>query len=289
VKRQGRGAISVERKEAMKKKGAWSVMLAVALLLSGSLASFDTLLAKEAVSTSSESQTIKAKVGKKNIYLDSGKVQGGLGKPGGMDVYDIRFSKHGTFERLVLEIHERLINKPYDTPCFYEVTYEQYPFRLVVDLDSTRSEFSADFPNFSNSDYICGKYFLLSYDWGNYIFALTLKKPIKYEVFELHNPARIVIDIKEGDKSEKDYPPIYSLRSQSYYKSDLRDEEEKISQLAEKKVRVIKSQDKKYFMEEGYYKTEKEALERKKFFDEKGIALFIEKRKANEIPKGIYK
>ena len=234
--------------------------------------------------TTSESQTIKAKVGKKNIYLDSGKVQGGLGKPGGMNVYAIRFSKHGTFERLVLEIHERRINRPYDTPCFYEVTYEQYPLRLVVDLDSTRSEFSADFPNFANSDYISGEYSLLSYDWGNYIFALTLKKPIKFEVFELHNPARIVIDLKGGDKSKKDYPPIYSLRSPSYNLDDLRDEEEKMSELAEKKVRTIKSQDKKYFIEEGYYKTEKEALETKKLFDEKGIVLFVEKREVNEIP-----
>jgi len=247
------------------------------------------LLAFIMVPTASKGQTIKANVGKKNIYLDSGKVQGGLSKPGGMDVYDIRFSKHGTFERLVFEIHERLSNKPYDTPCFYEVTYEQYPLRLVVDLDSTRSEFSADFPNFSNSDYISGVYRLLSYDWGNYNFALTLKKPIKYEVFELHNPGRIVIDLKGGDKSGKDYPPVYSLRSQSYYLSDIRDEEDKIRELAEKNVRIIKSQDKKFFMEEGYYKTEKEALERKKFFESNGIVLFIEPRKANEIPKGIHK
>jgi hypothetical protein len=241
------------------------------------------------VPTISESQTIKAKVGKKNIYLDSGKLQGGLGKPGGMDVYDIRFGKHGTFERLVLEIHERLSNQPYDTPCFYQVTYEQYPLRLVIDLDSTRSEFSAHFPDFSTSDYISGVHRLLSYDWGNYNFALTLKKPIKYEVFELHKPARIIIDIKEGDKSENDYPPIYSLRSPSYDFSDLRNEEEKISELAEKRLRIIRSQDMKYFIEAGCYKTEKEALERKKFFDTKGIALFIEKRKANEIPKGIDK
>jgi hypothetical protein len=206
-----------------------------------SLTAFILVLLCIMVPATSESQTIKARVGKKDIYLDSGKVQGGLGKSGGMDVYDIRFSKHGTFERVVFEIHERLINKPYDTPCFYEVTYEQYPFRLVVDLDSTRSDFSADFPNFSNSDYISGVNHLLSYDWGNYNLALILKKPIKYEVFELHNPARIVIDIKKGDKSEKDYPPIYSLRTKSYYLNDLRDEEEKISELAEKKVRIIKS------------------------------------------------
>jgi hypothetical protein len=250
------------------------------------MTSFILILFLLIIPTASASQPIKAQVGKKNIYHDAGKVQGGLGKPGGMDVYDIRFSKHGTYERLVLEIHERLTNKPYDTPCFYEVTFEQYPWRLVVDLDSTRSEFSADFPYFGNSDYISGVYRLLSNDWGNYKFALNLKKPIKYEVFELHNPARIVIDIKRGNKSEADYPPIYSLRSQSYYLSELRDEKDKISELAEKEVRIIKSQDKKYVIEEGYYETEKEALERKKLFDAKGIPLFIEKRKINEIHKG---
>ena len=233
--------------------------------------------------TASESQTINAHVGKQNIYLDSGKVRRGLTPPGGTDVYDIRFSKHGTFERLVFELRDTTDDKPSKTPCFYEVTYEQYPFRLVVDLDNTRLQFSADFPNFSNSDYISGKYYLLSETWGNYNFALTLKKPIKFEVFELHNPGRIVIDIKAGDKSEKDFPPVYSLRSKSYYFDDLRGQEDKMGLQS---VRIIKSQDKKYVIEEGYYKTAQEALERKDLFIKKGIELFVEKRRANELPKG---
>lgn len=233
--------------------------------------------------TASESQTINAHVGKQNIYLDSGKVTRGITPPGGTDVYDIRFSKHGTFERLVFEIRDTTDDKPSKTPCFFEVTYEQYPFRLVVDLDNTRLQFSADFPNFSNSDYISGKYYLPSATRGNYNFALTLKKPIKFEVFELHNPGRIVIDIKAGDKSEKDFPPVYSLRSKSYYFDDLRDQEDKMGL---ENVRIIKSQDKKYVIEEGYYKTAQEAMERKDLFIKKGIELFVEKRGANELPKG---
>jgi hypothetical protein len=110
-----------------------------------------------------------------------------------------------------------------------------------------------------------------------------LKKPIKFEVFELHNPGRIVIDIKAGDKSEKDFPPVYSLRSKSYYFDDLRDQEEKMEL---ERVRIIKSQDKKYVIEEGYYKTAQEAMERKDLFIKKGIELFVEKRGANELPKG---
>jgi hypothetical protein len=65
----------------------------------------------------SESQTINAHVGKQNIYLDSGKVRRGPGPPGGTDVYDIRFSKHGTFERLVFGIRETTDDKPSETPC----------------------------------------------------------------------------------------------------------------------------------------------------------------------------
>ena len=51
-------------------------------------------------------------------------------------------------------------------------------------------------------------------------------------------------------------------------------------------VRIIKSQDKKYIIEEWYYKTKQEALERRDFFIKKGIELFVEKRRANELPKG---
>jgi hypothetical protein len=248
-----------------------------------SMTTFIVILLLIIMPTASESQTINAHVGKRNIYLDSGKVTRGLTPPGGTDVYDIRFSKHGSFERLVFETRDTTDGKPSKTPCFFEVTYEQYPFRLVVDLDNTRLQFSADFPNFSNSDYISGKYYLPSETSGNYKFALALKKPIKFEVFELHNPGRIVIDIKAGAKNEKDFSPIYSLRSKSYYFDDLRDQEDKMEL---ESVRIIKSQDKKYVIEEGYYKTVQEAMEKKDLFIKKGIELFVEKRRVNELPQG---
>lgn len=263
------------------------------------------------VPSTSESQTIKAHVGKKNIYRDSGKVMGGQ-PTDGKDLYSINFGKHDTFERLVLNIHEwttdeNLIPKgkspPAAIPCQFEVTYEEYPFRLFFDLEGVRWS-SATLPTPSRSEYISGMYFIFSDSWGNERLAVTFKKPMQYEVFELHNPARIVVDIKARDSSAINFPPVYSLRSRSSDDSDeLREFQYRLLDLKNqvdywggkkeipkgKKVRIIKSQDNKLFIEEGYYKTEKEALERKKFFDTKGIALFIEKRKANEIPKGIHK
>ena len=296
----------------MKKTGIRSVMLALALLLSGSVASGDTLLAQESVPTSSESQAIKAKVGKQNIYRDSGKIIGGQ-RTDGKDLYSIRFGKHETFERLVISIHEWVMDEkgvskggpPAAIPCSFEVTYEEYPCRLVFDFEGVRWS-SATFPKFPGSDYIIGIHSIFAHSWGNDRFAVILKKPIKYEVFELHNPAKIVVDIKEENKSVHQFPPVYSLRTKSSDNSsgDLRDIEEKIIGLKYeegggddwgrkevlpkgKKVRILQSRDNKLFIEEGYYKTKQEALKRQKSFAKEGITLFIEKRKMDEIPKVI--
>jgi len=251
---------------------------------------------------SAQSQTIKANVGKRNIYVDVGKVRGGQ-PTDGKDLAFIRFGKHDTFERVALDIHEwtgdagtpsRGIAPPAAIPCQFEVAYEEYPFRLVFDLEGVRWR-SATLPNVSSSDYISSMYFIFPDSWGNERLAVTFNKPIKYEVFELHNPARIVVDIKAGDFSANKFPPVYSLRSRSSDDSDeLRDLQYKLISLKNlddywgdskeiskgKKVRILQSQDKKYFVEEGYYKTKQEALTRQKIFRKLGITLFIEKRKA---------
>jgi hypothetical protein len=182
---------------------------------------------------------------------------------------------------------------PAAIPCLFWVTYEAYPFRLVFQLEGVRWR-SASFPKFSGSDYICGMNSIHSLDWGNERFAVTLSKPIQYEIYELHNPARIEVDIKGGNKKAGDFPQVYSLRTQSYDYNweklfDLEGELSTLTETTDKKARILKSSDNKYVIEEGYYKTKKEALQIQKKFAKKGITLFIEKRKADEIPKGIYK
>ena len=263
------------------------------------------------VPTTSGSQTVKANLGKQNIYRDSGKVMGGQ-PTDGKDLYSIRFGKHDTFERLVLDIHEWTTDKnlilkgkspPAAIPCQFEVTYEEYPFRLFFDLEGVRWS-SATLPNHKSSEYISGMYFIFPDSWGNERLAVTSKKPIEYEVFELHGPARIVVDIKARDSSAIKLPPVYSLRSRSsddqdelrefqYRLLDLKNQDDFWGREKEipkgNKIRIIKSQDNKLFIEEGYYKTKQEALKRQKYFAKEGITLFIEKRKADEIPQVIQK
>ena len=82
---------------------------------------------------------------------------------------------------------------------------------------------------------------------------------------------------------KKIFPQFIPCGVNPDYFDDLRGQEDKMGLQS---VRIIKSQDKKYVIEEGYYKTAQEALERKDLFIKKGIELFVEKRRANELPKG---
>ncbi len=233
----------------------------------------------------SPAQTIKAAVGKQEIYIDSGTVTGGVAS-NVMDLNNVRFARHPDFERLIIDVQQLWERVPADKPSVFSVDYEQYPFRLVVTLDSVRFEVSAHFPDFRNSDYISGMYSLPAYDWGNVNWSIALKKPVKYEVYELHQPGRIVIDIKGGDLAADKFPPVYSLRTRSaeFNYKYLTNLEERLSEFQAKKVRILRSQNNKYMIEEGYYYTRQEARKRQKLFASKGIALFIEKRQADQIP-----
>jgi hypothetical protein len=213
---------------------------------------------------------------------------------------------------LVLSIHEwttdeNLIPKSNSPaaaiPCQFEVTYEEYPFRLFFDLEGVRGS-SAKLPNQITSEDISSMYFIFPDSWGNVRLAVTFKKPMQFEVFELHSPARIVVDIKARDSKAIKFPPVYSLRSQSFDgQEELREFQYQLIGLKDQdnywgrkeeipkgtKIRIIKSQDNKDFIEEGYYKTKQEALKRQKYFAKKGVTLFVEKRNADAIPKVIQK
>lgn len=145
----------------------------------------------------SESEIREASIDKKDVYISSGTVQGGE-ITDGMDIRDIRWSKHITFERIVLHIYKSEDGKkglPAPVPCHFEIEYEQRPFRLVFTLSGVR-RFSATFPKLTGSNLINDIHKIIYPDNSVAKFAVELKEPIEYEVFELHNPAMIVVDIR---------------------------------------------------------------------------------------------
>jgi hypothetical protein len=237
---------------------------------------------------------IKAHLGKQDTYRDSGTVQGGELGADGIDLFSISFAKHDTFERLVFDLHKW--NMPGDPPAvrpsFFLVAYEKYPYRLVFEIEGIRMV-NATFPNFAGSTYINNLHVAGSLGDSGVKYALTLKKPIEFEIYELHQPARIVVDIKGSKIKREKSPAVYSLRTQSLRPQSVISIQEIFTDLY-KEARILQSRNKKYIVEEGYYKTEQEALARKKYLAknlkelkaiDKEAILFIEKREVDEIPK----
>ena len=237
---------------------------------------------------------IKAHLGKQDTYRDSGTVQGGELTADGIDLFSISFAKHDTFERLVFDLHQWNMkgNPPAARPSFFLVAYEQYPYRLVFEIEGIRMV-NATFPNFAGSNYINNLHVAGSLGDSGVKYALTLKKPIEFEIYELHQPARIVIDIKGLKVKREKLPAVYSLRTQYLLPQSVISIQENLTCLF-RESRILQSRNKKYLVEEGYYKTKQEALTRKKYLAknlkelkeiDKEAILFIEKREVDEIPK----
>lgn len=209
-----------------------------------------------------------------------GSVQGGE-LTDGRDLRNIRWGKHQGFERIVLDIYEGGYSEkgpPVSIPCPYTISYEHYPFRFVVELNGIRAR-NARFGLFKGSDLVQETYQIPYLDDSGLMFSIALKKPVEYRIFELHNPARIVIDIRENKKA-MNLPAVYSVRS----KKDLGVEglghlKEVLNHNGSENVRIIKSQTGDLFVEEGYYLTKKAAEERMKVIQQQiqEAEFFIEK------------
>ncbi|KYH35550.1 hypothetical protein CLTEP_04890 [Clostridium tepidiprofundi DSM 19306] len=214
-----------------------------------------------------DSSTISNK-DKNSDYLSEGSVTGGE-VTDGRKLTEIRWAVHDDYERILLEFGNDKV-----VPCFI-VQYNKYPYSFVFQLNGTR-EFSADFPNITNSNLISKFYHIVTCDDCTRRFGVILKKPVEFKVHEYKDPARIVVNIRKTNKNAKDLTKVYSLRTESY-----EDLSEKICHIEEdlmydeegkeesKNVRILIDQHDKYFVEEGYYNTREEAEKRKKELEQK--------------------
>ncbi len=139
----------------------------------------------------------RARDKKHNVYLSYGSVTGGE-ITDGKDIYRIRWGKHSTFERIVFDIHYGDSEEDYgpvDVPCYFEIRYVPSRLKFEVDFSGAR-EASATIPILARSRLISYIDFRNLYGDSSVGYVIKLKRPVKFEVFELHNPARVVIDIK---------------------------------------------------------------------------------------------
>jgi len=232
---------------------------------------------------------IEASLDKQFIYLtEQAKIQGGE-MTDGRDLRDIRWGKHTDFERIVLDIYEGAYlekGPSVPIPCYFVVEYEYYPFRFTVTLSGIRAR-NAEFGSFPWSCIFEETYSLPYLDDSGLKFAIGLKGPVEFEVFELHNPGRIVIDVRENPR-KRELPEVYSLRTETGLGvEELGYLDEIMFGLESENPRIIKAADGKLFFEEGYYLDEEKALERKEEISQhvEWVDFFVEKRGPSSIPE----
>jgi len=119
--------------------------------------------------------------------FDGGKITDGL------EVKKIRVGRHEDYVRLVFDIYEEGVAAM--AVGDYKAHYNKAKNDIEVLLNGYR-KFSASLPSFGVSSPIEQIYFENYRDDSAYKFHIKLRGESKVRIFDLENPARLVIDIK---------------------------------------------------------------------------------------------
>ncbi len=230
--------------------------------------------------------------GKSGTYIARGSFTGGEVKDG-RDVHDIEWSVHEGFERIEIRIHEaKWLDSenatPAALPCWFSVSREDFPARLLVVVRGTRM-FSAAPPELPPAALVRGFYRIIYLDDAGSMFAFEINNDTEFEVFERHDPAVIVIDIRETVAGSRGGPEtVFSLRSVSWTHGERSGHfQEVLMKAGAKKSRIIRDAEGDFCVEEGWYPTLKEAEEKRGILAEQNIVLYVEQRGTGDQPRNI--
>lgn len=134
----------------------------------------------------------------KNVeYKSNGTVKGGE-ITDGVDIGSIRWAKQEGFDRVVLDFYKFDFDEKgtkVSKPCYFEAKIENNK-KTVITFSGARN-ISSDIPDFSGSDSIESIQKVYPEDDSMVQLIISYKKSASQRIFELHNPGRLVIDIKE--------------------------------------------------------------------------------------------
>lgn len=240
------------------------------------------LIEKEKERIALEELENQIKLVKSNNYQEEKRIGGAM--TDGKAIYSIKWFPYEDFERVIIEIPNS------EKPPYYEIDYQSYPYRMTFYINGVR-RFPAmnNLPSLRDSELLKEIYSIVTLDDSAIRFNITLREPVVYELIELPNTGFIIIDFKRNEKSA-DLKPIYSVRTASYPNSEMG--AGIIEMLLKghtensKQVNIIKSIGNNYFVEEGVYSTEQEALGQIDILQKNSLEfdLFIEKRGPGDMP-----
>lgn len=269
------------------------MMLAAALLFpvctsagcSGTTEKADSRPVPSAVDTT-------AAMSKSGTYISRGSFSGGE-MTDGKDVHDIDWSRQDGFERIRIHIHEGKWGDsenavPASVPCRFTVRREDFPARLLVTVSGTRM-FSASPPELPSEGLVTGFYRIVYLDDAGAMFAFDLETGTEFEIFEEHDPAVIVIDIRHVPAGSRGGPEtLFSLRSVSWPRGEGPGHfQEKLMRAGAAQSRILRDATGEFCVEEGLYPTKPEAEERQKVLSGKDLFLYVEQRGTGDQPRNI--
>lgn len=234
----------------------------------------------------------EAKTTKEDEYVENGLFVGGEITDGKV-IDEMDHGLHDGFERLVLDVYEgnfQEVRGQAKIPNYFEVAQEYYPARLVYTLNGIRDQ-AHEFPNFEESTLFSYMDILPVFDDSAMILASYFNESVEYEVFEMHEPGKIVTDVRMLEKEE--HPSVFSVRTRSIYPpdetvADIQNFSTELDFTENEYVRTIHSKDETLFVEEGYYRTMEEAEARvAELQDDLDFELHIEERGMFDLPEVI--
>jgi hypothetical protein len=145
---------------------------------------------------------------KNNAYIKEGMFTGGDRSTDQIEIQNIRRSSNKKFERIVIDLKKGDGKKSTELshPPYYQAAmhYEKARFDVTL-FGSPRLTFNPKkvVSAFKKSSVITGIKLLPKLEDDSWTFYLELKPGSLVEVFELSQPARIIIDIKKNEGVKK--------------------------------------------------------------------------------------
>ncbi len=244
-------------------------------------------LAGLANSAAAEPLEIKAKSDKSGVFHGAATIRDPRPEPASNgDLQRVRWHLQDGFERIVLDLHENDYGSkdtpPLKTPGSYRIANEIYPCRIVCDLTGRQANGLVPELDFSKSALVTGWYRIPILDDAAVTFAFELKEPVEIEVFELHSPARIVLDIRPLARSEKKFSVRTSAVGAGEEVGHL---EEQLFINGFRSNRQLRCSRNRFCVEAGLFSTRDEASKLAEKINAAGIPVFVEERGITDPPK----
>lgn len=139
---------------------------------------------------------------KKNVYLSEGTFSGGDRMSSDFRITNVRVAANPAgYDRLVVDLlgNEGAMKTSLSRPPFYMVENDPGNKRVLVTVfGRAKLDFSsqASIQSAKKTKHVSKLEFLPIVDADRWIFTIHTQTPVKAEVFELTEPARIIIDLK---------------------------------------------------------------------------------------------